>query len=247
MARPFNKESESGRLYVADSTCKSTVLKIRQPVHAGRKLVGFLTTEQVRPAPLLLCLLAEILLIALLVRVGNEMKLQNLPPRVHEKTKQRFLSFWRLCSLEMFVSSLNERICHQEFTRRQSSVSCHFGGYVHLKCLSLHSTKEWNHYYICNICSFCNTAKSHTNQEQQRTSNNKPIATKKEQPRISNDPKSDVTKLDTKFQILQQNSKGLRQKLESIVKFMFVSNIGQNKKRGKVNSFLKQWDIEVPA
>ena len=172
---------------MADSTCKSTALKIRQPIQAGRKLVGFLPKEQVRPVSLLLCLLAEILLIALLVRVRVEMELQHLPPRVHEKT---------------------------------NSVCCHFGGYLHLKCLSLHSTKDWNRYYICNNCSFCRTAKSHTNQEQPRTSNNKPIAHKNEQQTTSNDPTSDVTKLDTKFQIPQLKANGLREKVESILKFI---------------------------
>ena len=47
-------------------------------------------------------------------------------------------------------------ICGKEIKdRRQISVWCHLGGYVHMKCTSLRSIKGYSDEFVCDRCSWC--------------------------------------------------------------------------------------------
>ena len=47
-------------------------------------------------------------------------------------------------------------ICKQSIIdRRETSVWCHAGGYIHLRCSSLKSSRHWNSLFTCRKCDWC--------------------------------------------------------------------------------------------
>ena len=56
-------------------------------------------------------------------------------------------------------------ICNKKFSKRQSAVWCHRGGWIHLSCSDLKSTSQWDNCYVCETCTWCIHDSQQTNDE----------------------------------------------------------------------------------